>query len=124
MKSSVGLTKDLLGEFVTHRVSEPNGEIIRRAVTEVTKKWLKKMEAEKKVSQVKEDVVHVRILDPTGEIFHTLTIGKDVEPEIVEQLADKESNTIYINGYKSSEVDNYFVSKDIWEKLKRDFDAI
>ena len=111
----------LFGEWVTLRVPGPNGEIIRH---EVTKKWLKKMEAEKKLPQVNEDVVHVRILDPTGEIFHTLTIGKDVEPEIVEQLADKESNTIYINGYKSSEVDNYFVSKDIWEKLKRDFDAI
>ena len=51
--------------------------------------------------------------------------GKDVEPEIVEQWADKKSNTIYIiNGYKCNEVDNYFVSKDTWEKMKREFETI
>ena len=122
MNFSIGLMDSLFGEWVTLRVPGPNGEIIRH---EVTKKWLKKMEAEKKLPQVNEDVVHVRILDPTGEIFHTWTIGEDIEPEIVEQWADKKSNTIYmINGYKSSEVDSYFVRKDIWEELKRDFDSV
>ena len=122
MNFSIGLLDSLFGDWVTLRVPGPNGEIIRR---EVTKKWLKKMEAENRFSQVNDEVVHVRILDPAGEIFHTWTIGKDVEPEIVEQWADKKSNTIYmINGYKSSEVDSYFVSKDIWEELKRDFDSV
>jgi len=83
------------------------------------------MEAEKRLSQVQENVVFVRILDPAGDSLQRWTIGEDVEPEIVDQWADRKTNTIYIlNHYRNGEVEHYLASRGIWEKMKKAFDSV
>ena len=92
MNLSVGLIDRLLGERVTLNVPRPDGEIVERQV----KKLRRKMEAEQRMSQVQENVVFVRILDPTGDSLQRWTIGEDFESEIVDQwLIEKPISFIF-----------------------------
>lgn len=117
MRTSVSIMDALFGERVSFEV--PDGQGGKRQVS-VTKKWLDKMIAEKRISQVPDSSIVLFMDGPNGERTATLKIGEDIEQTTVDEFRDPETNAIYgMYCYEAGQEKSFLVQRSLYEETQK-----
>lgn len=119
MKFSLGLWDSLFGKRVKLEIPTEDGEVIKRDVSE---KWLRKMEEEKKFSRL----IKTNILDPIKGVYvEYWSIGKEIDENTYNQFKDENSNEIYIlNVYEEGKLNTFLLKKEMWEDTKIKMESV
>jgi len=135
MKFSVGFLDWLFGEKVKIQLEDGRFRT-------VTKRWIKKMEEEGLMRKIDGEVIRVNILDPFADVQSLITpgvekqghyrqelwtISEDISEETVHEFKDPITDDLYVlmterEGY--SKPQPYIMKRDLWDKAKRQMDAI
>jgi hypothetical protein len=137
MKTSTGFWDALFGERVTMEITLSNGSVKKVAVT---KKWLKKMKSEGKVTPTSPLIVRVNIFGSKGDVpfdqfddFDDLmdaiwkpidehrieywTVGEQIAQEKYEKFLDPKTKELYaMTHYEDGELHTFLLQKDLWIK--------
>jgi hypothetical protein len=124
MKFSTGFFDRLFGKKTMLQVPQDDGTMREVPVTEA---WLKKMQAEGKISmsEAPTDTVPFYVIGPDGAETRHLQVGKDIPEAHYKKLADPQTGalyglTVYENGAQKTNV----IPKHIWEQAKTQFAEI
>ena len=124
MKFNTGFLDALFGEKTIIEVRQDDGTLRK---VRVSKAWLKKKEAEGKMTMTKaaENAVHLHVVGPDGLEHGQLTVGKDIPEDQYRKLVDPETGAlnalkVYENGVQSTTI----ISREMWEKAKRAMDSV
>ena len=124
MKFNTGLLDALFGEKTEIEVRQDDGTLRK---VRVSKAWLKKMEAEGKMTTTKapENAVHVHIVGPDGLEHGQLIVGKDIPDDQFKKLVDPKTGALYaLKVYEKGVPSTTIISREMWEKAKRAMDAV
>jgi hypothetical protein len=114
MRFSVGIWDSLFGEKVTLEQPDQDGKTMRR---QVTKKWLKTMQQEGKIRELR--VVRVHVLHPFGNRDLEWVIGQDVDQETVDQFRDSETGDLYaVTHFEEGQPTTSVMKKSFWERAR------
>lgn len=116
MKTSVSFWDALFGERVTLEIPSSNGGVKK---VEVTKKWMEKMECERKMKKVSSPTVKVNILDPYGDRIEYWTIGEDMSKEQYEKFLDSKTKELYaITKYEDGKPSIFLIQRTLWVQAR------
>jgi len=124
MKFSTGFFNGLFGKKTTLRVPQDDGTTREVPVTEA---WLKKMQAEGKISmsEVKSSTVPFYVIGPDGSETRQLRVGTDIPEAQYEKLADPKTGALYgLTVYESGTPSTNVIPKHLWEQAKAQFGEI
>jgi hypothetical protein len=122
MRSSVGLWDSLFGERMTIEVPGPNGQVIKR---QVTQKWLAQMRRAGRVKAVEGPLVRVHMLNPLGNTTQHWKIGQDIDQAAVDKFRDPESGDIYgMTSFENGESQVHLLRRDLWEAARQAMNSV
>lgn len=120
MKFNTGFFDGFFGKKTMVQVPQDDGTTKQVTVTEA---WLKKMQAEGKISMSAiPSVVPFHIIGPDGSETRHLQVGVDIPEDQYKRLADPATGdlyglTVYENGTQNTSV----IPKQVWESAKAQF---
>lgn len=124
MRFSTGIFDWLFGKKATVEVPSDSGGT--RSV-KVTQAWLRKMEAEGKISRAEQgnDSVPMHIVGPDGVSHCQVSIGTDIPADVYQRLKDAKTGHLYaIMVYESGIPKTTCLSKEKWDQAKRMMDSV
>jgi hypothetical protein len=124
MKFNTGLLDTLFGAKTTIEIRLDDGTL--RSVR-VSKAWLRRMEAEGKVTMTKtpEHSVHLHIVGPDGLEHGQLVVGKDIPEDQYKKLVDPETGALYaLKVYENGVPCTTIISREMWENAKRAMNSV
>jgi hypothetical protein len=124
MKFSTGFFDGLFGKKTTLQVPQDNGSTKEVAVTEA---WLKKMQAEGKISmsEMPSGTVLFHVIGPNGSETRHLRVGVDIPEAQYKKLADPKTGDLYgLTVYEDGTPKTTAIPKQLWEQAKVQFEEI
>lgn len=124
MEFSTGFFDDLFGKKITLQVPQDDGTIRDVSATEA---WLKKMQAEGKlsISEAPPATVPLHVIGPDGSETRQLRVGADIPDVQYKELADPKTGALYgLTVYKNGIPETSVIPKHLWEIAKAQFGEI
>jgi hypothetical protein len=124
MKFSTGFFDGLFGKKTTMQVPQDDGTTREVPVTEA---WLKKMEAEGKISMSERPSITVpfHVIGPDGSETRQLRVGVDIPDAQYQKLKDPNTGALYgLTVYESGAPKTTVIGKKIWDQARAQFGEI
>lgn len=124
MKFSTGFLDGLFGKRTTIQVPQDDGTTRDVRVTEA---WLKKMEAEGKISvpTVSPRSVPFHVIGPDGSETRSMRVGIDIPEAQYRKLADPETGALYgLTVYENGVPKTAVIAKHVWKQAMAQFGDI
>lgn len=124
MKFSTGFLDWLFGKKTTLQVPQDDGTTREVPVTEA---WLKKMQAEGKISmsEAPSDTVPFYVIGPDVSETRRLRVGQDIPEAQYKNLADPKTGALYgLTVYENGTPKTNVIPRHIWEQAIAQFGEI
>lgn len=124
MKFSTGFFDGLFGKKTTLQVPQEDGTTRDVPVTEA---WLKKMQAEGKISKSEKqpDTVAFHVIGPDGSETRHLRVGVDIPDAQYQKLKDPKTGALYgLTVYENGTPKTSVIGKHIWDQARAQFGEI
>lgn len=123
MKFFTGFWDSIFGKKIIIEVPGPNGQIIKRKVTQ---RWFEKMKSTGRIKEIKEGMVRVHMINPvSGYSIEHWIVGKDVDVETVNKFRDLKTGDLYaMTAFENGQPKIRVLKKDFWEKTKKLMDSV
>jgi hypothetical protein len=124
VKYSTGIFDEIFGKKRLLEVPQEDGTTREVFVTEA---WLKKTQAEGKIStsEPHRRTVPFHVVGPDGSETRHLQVGEDIPEARYKRLADPQTGALYgLTVYEAGKPKTSIIPKHIWEQARAQFEEI